>query len=139
MPSSGRSGRAEPRHTDRGSAAVELAIVLPVLLLLVFGVIDFGRMLNAQITLTEAAREGSRAAALGFDPQARITRTANGLTLAAATVTACPDDDLGADATVALSHNFRPVTPLGSLMSLFGGHGDGTVTITARGVMPCVG
>ncbi len=118
---------------------MELAIVLPVLLLLVFGVIDFGRMLNAQITLTEAAREGSRAAALGFDPQARITRTANGLTLAAATVTACPDADLSADATVVLSHTFRPVTPLGSLMSFFGGHSDGTVTITARGVMPCVG
>jgi Flp pilus assembly protein TadG len=118
---------------------VELALVLPLLLLLLFGVIDFGRMLNTQITLTEAAREGARAAALGYDPAARVTRTANGITLAGTTVTPCPDGDLSADASVTVSHAFRPVTPLGSLMGFFGGQDDGTVTITARGVMPCVG
>jgi hypothetical protein len=134
-----RSRRPEPRRTDRGSAAVELAIVLPLLLLLLFGVIDFGRMLNTQITLTEAAREGARAAALGFDPGDRVTRTANGVALSATSVTACPEDDLRADAVVVLSHAFRPVTPLGSLLGFFGGETDGTATITARGVMPCVG
>jgi Flp pilus assembly protein TadG len=139
MPFGPRSRRPEPRHTDRGSAAVELALVLPLLLLVLFGVIDFGRMLNTQITLTEAAREGSRAAALGFDPGARVTRTANGISLASTVVTACPGDDLSADAEVALSHAFRPVTPLGPLMGFFGGAEDGTLTITARGVMPCVG
>jgi hypothetical protein len=40
---------------------------------------------------------------------------------------------------VDLSHAFRPITPLGSLIGFFGGEGDGTVTVTARGVMPCVG
>jgi Flp pilus assembly protein TadG len=139
MASSPRSRRPEPRHTDRGSAAVELALVLPLLLLMLFGIIDFGRMLNTQITLTEAAREGARAAALGFDPGARVTRTANGTTLASTVVTACPGGDLSADAVVALSHAFRPVTPIGPLMGFFGGDGDGTLTITARGVMPCVG
>ncbi len=118
---------------------MELALVLPLLLLLLFGVIDFGRMLHTQITLTEAAREGARAAALGFDPGARVTRAAAGVTLASASVAACPDDDLSADASVTVSHAFRPVTPLGSLLGFFGGQGDGTVTITARGVMPCVG
>ncbi|HET9517712.1 MAG TPA: TadE family protein [Actinoplanes sp.] len=136
--SNARQGRAEP-HVDRGSAAVELAIVLPLLLLVLFGVIDFGRMLNTQITLTEAAREGARASALGLDPQARIDQTVNGLTIASTTVTSCPTDDLSADATIVLSHNFLPVTPVGSLLSYFGGQGDGTVTITAQGVMPCVG
>ncbi len=131
--------RPGPRHTDRGSATVELALVLPLLLLLLFGVIDFGRMLHTQITLTEAAREGARAAALGFDPGARVARAAGGVTLASASVTACPDDDLSADASVTVSHAFRPVTPLGSLLGFFGAEGDGTVTITARGVMPCVG
>ncbi len=133
-----RPRRPEPRRTDRGSAAVELALLMPLLLLVVFGVIDFGRMLNTQITLTEAAREGARAAALGFDPGARVARTATGITLSTV-VTACPDADLSADAVVDLSHAFRPVTPLGSLIGYFGGEGDGTVTVTARGVMPCVG
>ncbi len=62
-PSIGRKAR------DRGATAVEFALVLPLLLLLVFGIIDFGRALNAQITLTQAAREGARLEALG-DPSA---------------------------------------------------------------------
>ena len=37
-----------------------MALVLPLLLFVLFGVIDFGRMLNTQITLTEAAREGGQ-------------------------------------------------------------------------------
>ncbi len=65
-PSSGRKVR------DRGSAAVEFALVLPLLLLIVFGIIDLGRALNAQITLTEAAREGVRLAAYG-DSAATVT------------------------------------------------------------------
>ena len=56
---------ADGHARDRGSVAVEFALLLPLLLLLVFGIIDFGRALNAQITLTQAAREGARLAALG--------------------------------------------------------------------------
>ena len=59
-PSSGR------RTRDRGSVAVEFALVLPVLLLIVFGIIDFGRALNAQIELTGAAREGAQAGGFGL-------------------------------------------------------------------------
>jgi Flp pilus assembly protein TadG len=52
------------RRRDAGASAVEMAIVLPVLALLVFGIIDFGRMLNAQTEISQAAREGVRLAAL---------------------------------------------------------------------------
>lgn len=52
------------RGRDAGASAVEMAIVLPVLALLVFGIIDFGRALNAQIQISQAAREGVRMAAL---------------------------------------------------------------------------
>jgi Flp pilus assembly protein TadG len=45
-----------------------MAIVLPVLALLVFGIIDFGRMLTAEIQISQAAREGVRMAALGALP-----------------------------------------------------------------------
>lgn len=125
---------------DRGAAAVELALVLPVLLLLLFGIIDFGRMLNAQITLTEATREGARAASLGFDAAARLGAAANGIPLSAVAVTGCAGGvGLAGDATVVASHAFQPVTPLGEVMRLFGATEDGSVTITARGVMPCVG
>lgn len=44
-------------------AAVELAITIPVLLLLILGMINLGSMVNAQIILTQAAWEGARAGA----------------------------------------------------------------------------
>lgn len=47
---------------ERGAAAVEMALVLPVLILLVGGVIDFGRAFMTQTVLTNAAREGTRTA-----------------------------------------------------------------------------
>ena len=55
------------RRDDRGAALVEFALVLPVLVLFVFGIVEFGRAYNARIELTSAVREGARAAALGGD------------------------------------------------------------------------
>jgi hypothetical protein len=48
-----------------GQALVELALVLPVLLLLIFGVVEFGRIYASNIVINNAAREGARAASLG--------------------------------------------------------------------------
>ena len=45
---------------DRGAVAVEFALILPILILLVFGIYEFGRGYNAKVTLTHAAREGVR-------------------------------------------------------------------------------
>jgi hypothetical protein len=45
---------------QRGQDAVEFALVLPVLLLIFFGVVDLGRILHASITITNAARAGAR-------------------------------------------------------------------------------
>lgn len=44
----------------RGQALVEFALVVPLFLLLLAGMIDFGLGLNASITVTNAAREGAR-------------------------------------------------------------------------------
>jgi Flp pilus assembly protein TadG len=49
---------------ERGSVAVEMAILLPVLILLLFGMIEFGRALNTQATLNHAAREAVRVMAI---------------------------------------------------------------------------
>ncbi len=52
----------------RGAAAVEMALVMPVLFLMVFGIIEFGWMMSVQNTLVNAAREGARLGALqGYD------------------------------------------------------------------------
>ena len=46
--------------SERGAAAVEFALVLPLLLLLLLGIVEFGRVYNAQMQLTAAARDGAR-------------------------------------------------------------------------------
>jgi Flp pilus assembly protein TadG len=56
--------RRHKGHFERGAAAVEMALVLPVLLFLLMAMIDFGRAYNAQIQLSAAAREGVRLASL---------------------------------------------------------------------------
>ena len=53
--------------SERGAAAVEFALVLPILVLILFGVIEFGGVYNAQLMVTGAAREGAREMAVGGD------------------------------------------------------------------------
>ena len=49
----------------RGQALVEFALVLPLLMLVLFGIVEFGRAWNAKQVLTDAAREGARLAVVG--------------------------------------------------------------------------
>ncbi|MGC9668324.1 TadE/TadG family type IV pilus assembly protein [Planosporangium sp. 12N6] len=134
------AGLTRRRRGDDGAAAVEMALVLPLLLFIMFGVIDFGRMLNAQITLTEAAREGARAAALGQSADARVRAATPNLSGVTSTVTACPaGGSATADAAVTASVNFTFVTPLAALAPMFGSKAGRSVTLTGKGIMPCVG
>ena len=52
------------RRNRRAAAAVEFALVAPVFFLLVLGMIEYGRMVMVQQVLTNASREGARAAVL---------------------------------------------------------------------------
>ena len=56
------SGRGED-----GAAAVEFALLLPLLVLLLFGFIQFGLAFNTRIQATNAAREAARQAVVGVD------------------------------------------------------------------------
>ncbi|CAG9165019.1 hypothetical protein LMG23992_00165 [Cupriavidus laharis] len=51
----------QAKQKQKGVAAVEFAIVLPILLMIVFGIVDFGIGLYNKAVLTNAAREGARA------------------------------------------------------------------------------
>jgi Flp pilus assembly protein TadG len=126
---------------DRGATAVEFALLLPLLLVLVLGVIDFGRLLNAQITLTQAAREGARLVALGQpNVQSRTQAAAVGLSPVGVSIqSACPTGAGSAsDGAVETSYSFAFTPGLGNLVTLLGGSGmSGQITLSANGVMPC--
>jgi Flp pilus assembly protein TadG len=62
---------------DRGQATVELALGLPLLVVLLSGVLQMGLVMRDQILVTHAAREAVRAAALDPD-EAAATRAAQG-------------------------------------------------------------
>lgn len=53
--------------SEEGAAAVEFALVVPLLLTLLFGIIEFGFAFNAQIVVTNAAREAARELAVDED------------------------------------------------------------------------
>lgn len=134
------------QRSDRGVSAVEMALLMPMLLLVVFGVIDFGRMLNAQITLTEAAREGARAESFGEDADTRVQAASANLgkspptdPVPVTTVdTSCPAEPTAADnARVTVTYEFHFITPVPGLSALFGGSLSDTKTLTATGIMPC--
>jgi Flp pilus assembly pilin Flp len=55
------------QRDEDGAAAVEFAFLLPLLVLLLFGFIQFGIALNTRIQATNAAREAARAAVVGID------------------------------------------------------------------------
>ena len=59
--------RGRVRRDARGAAAVEFALVLPILVLLVFGIISYGYMLSFRQGISQAAAEGARAAAVTPD------------------------------------------------------------------------
>ena len=60
--------RRAKRDKDQAQGMVEFALVLPILLLLIFGIIEFGRLLFMFAAVTSASREGARyGAAVGFE------------------------------------------------------------------------
>ena len=61
------------RKQRRGAATVEFAVVAPVFFLLVFGMIEYGRMVMVQQIIVNAAREGCRAAVLDGSTGPSIT------------------------------------------------------------------
>lgn len=65
------------RKNDSGQAVVEFAVILPVLLMILFAILQFGIVFNNYIQVTAAAREGARKAAVS-----RSLGTANAETAA---------------------------------------------------------
>ena len=58
-----------PESSEKGASVVELALLLPLLLLFLFGIIEFGIILFDKAMLTNACREGARAGIVALSPR----------------------------------------------------------------------
>ncbi len=125
---------------DRGTAALEFALVAPLLLALVFGIIDFGRMAAVRISLTGAARAAAQAYAIsglsGDASTAASQAYGPGGPVTVTPVRACPPNPGTSDsASVQVHITFHFITPLGFL--IVGSTASQNQTMTATGVVPC--
>lgn len=102
---------------NRGQAMVEFALIVPVLLLLVFGIMEFSMVMHQYMVVTEAAREGARAAAVGGDDALIATAATNAATglesnKIQVVVVPTPERVRGEPVTVTVSYPVTLVTPL---------------------------
>ena len=113
---------------------VELALILPILVMLLVGIIQFGMAYNQQITIQGAAREGARALALGESSgnvDAAVNGAAGGADITSIDKTGCPANSTGTStsyATVTVNASFTFSIPFVDL---------GSVNLTATARMRC--
>lgn len=136
MGSRHRMGRTS---AERGAAAVELAMVLPVMLLVVAGIVDFGRVFFTEIQLTNAAREGARASIVSGTTagaaETRMTSAAVGVSGFEATASpVCP----AGTATVTAAAPFDWVM-LKPALNLIGAASALPTRLSSTAVMKCGG
>jgi Flp pilus assembly protein TadG len=139
-----RGERGQAGCAERGQAIVELALTLPLLLLVVLGIFDFGLMFQRYEVVTNAAREGARVAVLpDYTPAQAQIHAQNYLASGGIT---------GATVSVTQSTTTIPTTPaktvavmvvtvtythqhvfVGSIMTLFGGSlGSTPLVVTSK-------
>lgn len=58
--------RAKPRRGERGQSLAETAILLPLFLVLILGVIEVTNAMNAYVTIVSSARDGARLGSKGL-------------------------------------------------------------------------
>lgn len=120
---------------NRGQAIVEFALVINLLLLILFGITEFGRAWMTVNVLTSAAREGVRLAVVTepnvIDVKQRVTDvcTAAGITPTAITVVGPNPQDIERKVTVTVKANFKILT--GDIL----GPMSGTIPLSAESVM----
>ncbi|MBI3951414.1 MAG: pilus assembly protein [Acidobacteria bacterium] len=137
-PTSLRSELTKPqRKAEFGQALVELGILVPVIVFLLVGVVDFGRILMVRHVITNAAREGVRVAIISDQStSSEATETVQsylsrgGLDPAQATISVSGTTaEAGQPSVVAVTYQ---VTSLALKMI----HASSTITMDATSTMP---
>jgi Flp pilus assembly protein TadG len=136
------STRRRAAH-EAGTAVVELALVLPILLALVFGLLDLGRAYNYWLDSTHLANEGARLAAVGKSPAGVLNdastpelKNGTGSVIQKATLVCTtkpgpgstnPTPDVGDEVTVTVTSKYRFIPLPGPIKKL----ADATITGSA--------
>lgn len=119
---------------EGGAVAVEFALLAPVLIMILLGIMEFGRAYNVQVSLSSAAREGVRVMAINNNPAAARTAVKNAATqlqpaLTDANVTVSPSAcTAGSQVTVTISYTLSTMTGIA-----------GPFPMSGKGVMLCGG
>lgn len=112
-----------PPRAEGGQALVEFALLVPVMLFVLFGTIEFGRLFVSYLVMVEAAHEGARIASLGGTSAAVVTAADAAVQMAglapanlAVNVAGTPDGTgswvSGTPVSIALSYPLPIIVPL---------------------------
>ncbi|MCL6634264.1 MAG: pilus assembly protein [Peptococcaceae bacterium] len=104
----------------RGQALVELALVLPLLLVLAIGTMEFGRIFHSYLVITNATREGARVGVLGENTadsviKNRVKEAGASLGLSDSQITVTPAQNSrtrGVPLTVKIDYSVNLITPV---------------------------
>ena len=149
------SDRRGASINDSGATAVEFALVLPLLLVLVVGLIDFGRMGFVQVSVTAASREGARFSSLyssgvpntqtlkdfveSAAPGAARVAQLDGAGFLTVANTQCSAAQSSENTTVTASTTFKWLLPVGLVTIISpGATWLQDFTITSTGTMRCM-
>jgi hypothetical protein len=139
---------------QRGTALVEFALIAPLLFLLLFGIVDFGRALDYYNQVTQLAGQGARAAAVNRNPDGTAITSASSLQQMLVQNTAQPElrkgevvcivgplpQNIGDPVTVRVSYQFHFLPLIGAAGAALGGLDlSSTQTERAEAVPPSYG
>lgn len=108
--------------SEKGQSLVEFALVIPLLIILLFGIVDFGRIFHAYLTMDHAGREAARAASIGKDDttvKSTAVSDAVGIGLTADKVNITPGGTRisGSDISITITYPITFLTPvIGSIV-----------------------
>jgi Flp pilus assembly protein TadG len=134
-----RSRRHLPdgRSAERGTALIEFALILPMLLILTVAAVDFGRAFFVKNVVEQAAREGVRLRAVSSSAdsalvRARVLQVANASNVTVKTLS-ITGPDAARQVTVVVGVQFNWIFP--GVFNLFGANFTNPVSLTGQAVM----
>ena len=113
-----RLWRGKRKGKEKGQSLVEVALALPVLILILAGALDLGRLYYVTVALTDAAGEGATYAAINPHDTAEIVSRAQAASGGLVQIEPgnvaidCPVVAAGMPVTVTVSYDFTIATPL---------------------------